>query len=138
MGEGGYRYVLLTEHSRLIGNLEVGSGDLKHCADHAFEAADLHEQKHDQVAHARWLIDDMKVDMENLQKLFPVKEQVIPTPKAPVMITALRPRPMPSAKMPKPKPSAMVEKAYLEKSQKALANLKRNLEDLKGELSKVR
>ena len=126
-GKEASEFVLIKDHPTLVAALSNSSADMEGSITGAIEAAGLHEQKHDLIAAAMDNIKTIQADMRDLRGDLPIKS--LPgRRKAPAV------KPFVARKK---APSPEEEHEFVQRSQKALQHLQRNLSDLKSELRKV-
>jgi len=120
------KYVEVPEYSIITSGLVKSSEDLKANIDSASEASTLHMNKHEDVKKALALVDAISKDIAKFVRNVPIK-QPDKKPRAEQTTQA--------------KLKAYVheeDKDMIARSRRALANLQKNMAELKSELGRVR
>jgi len=124
------RYVQIPEHSIMTGNLSQSSSDMSTELEIAKEAADIHMEKYKHLKRAEELLVEISKDISKFVRLMPIKQpnraSRIST-KSVVEFTARPTRPIMTED----------DREMIARSHRALANLQKNLAELKSELGKA-
>ena len=126
-GKDDYEYVLVKDHPILLSDLKATSDDLQKNINAAYEASNLHAQKHEEVQKAISAAHELMGEISKIKRTLPIRELRKPS----------MPKYRPATQTAAPAP-AIVDEDFLERSQKALQNLNRNIAELKLELGRIK
>jgi len=123
-----HEYVRLDDHPIVEDDLQQSSEQLKHSINMAFEASAIHVEKHEKIEEAKKIISELLEKIHELNKLM-MREKFEDTlkksaPKAVIYREAKK-------KFVVKRKDQYEDKEVLERSEKALGNLQKNLEILK-------
>ena len=124
-----HEFVLVDEHSTIVSDLNKTSADVQGSVNTSIEAAELHNQKQDLVVEALEIIKEIQSHVRDFKKEVPIKK--LPGKRR----VKVRPKSRPTKVR---TPTADEEHEFLQRSQKALGHLQRNITDLKTELRRVK
>ena len=123
-----HEYIHVRDFSLVQNHLKTTSDRLQQGIDNTFNAKDLHEQRIAEFENARELLSEILKDSEEVEKYL-LKESF----KKELAEKRARVVQKPGAKR-VARPKADSGKDYVEKSQKALENLQKNIQELKQQL----
>jgi len=128
------RYVDIPGYSTITNNLAQSSSDISTELKAAKEAANLHIEKHQHIKKAEELLNLIEKDIAKFVRMMPIKQpgksarKTRTAPSEPVIDFSARPT----------KPiMTESDRELIARSHRALANLQKNLSELKSELGKT-
>ena len=124
----GVKFVLIDEYSSVTKDLLKSSENLKSAVGEANEAATLHASKYEHVKKAEELLGAMSKDITRFMRMVPIRQ-----PESRAARTRIT---VPQASKPR-QTISYEDKELVARSHRALANLQKNLAELKSELGKV-
>jgi len=122
-----HEYIKIPAFSQVTFNLARTSDKLQGGIDSAFTARDLHQQRAEELAKARELLNEILKDAEEVEKYLMKDSFRKELAEKQARRTGTRTKSF-------AKPQEISEQNYVEKSQKALENLQQNIKELKEQL----
>ena len=127
--KNAFEYVRVDDHPLVETDLVQCSENLKRSMETAVEASEIQAQKHEKIAEAKIIINELLEKISELNRLM-MREKFAESLKKPKSTVY---REMPKRKIVARRRIRTDDREVLERSEKALGNLQKNLEILKKE-----